>query len=54
MSLRILVVGGSIGGLFAAVLLSRAGFDVMVTERFEHGLEGRGAGLVAQREVFAI
>lgn len=51
---RILIVGGSIGGLFAAVLLHRAGFDVRVTERSVHGLEGRGAGLVAQREVFDI
>lgn len=51
---RILIVGGSIGGLFAAVLLHRAGFDVTVTERSVHGLEGRGAGLVAQREVFDI
>lgn len=54
MSPRLLIVGGSIGGLFAAVLLHRAGFDVTVTERSVHGLEGRGAGLVAQREVFAI
>lgn len=54
MTPRILIVGGSIGGLFAAVLLGRAGFDVTVTERSEHGLEGRGAGLVAQREVFAM
>lgn len=54
MSPRILIVGGSMGGLFAAVLLARAGFDVTVTERSEHGLEGRGAGLVAQREVFSM
>ncbi|MDE1568626.1 FAD binding domain-containing protein [Aquabacter sediminis] len=54
MSPRILIVGGSMGGLFAAFLLGRAGFDVTVTERSEHGLEGRGAGLVAQREVFAM
>ncbi|MBB3772612.1 2-polyprenyl-6-methoxyphenol hydroxylase-like FAD-dependent oxidoreductase [Angulomicrobium tetraedrale] len=51
---RILIVGGSIGGLFAANLLHRAGFDVTVFERSVHGLEGRGAGLVAQREVFDI
>ena len=51
---RIIIVGGSIGGLFAAVLLHRAGFDVTVYERSVHGLEGRGAGLVAQQEVFAI
>jgi len=51
---RIIIVGGSIGGLFAATLLHRAGFDVTVHERSVHGLEGRGAGLVAQREVFAM
>jgi len=54
MSLRIIIVGGSIGGLFAATLLHRAGFDVRVRERSVHGLEGRGAGLVAQQEVFAM
>lgn len=54
MSPRILVVGGSMGGLFAAVLLGRAGFDVTVTERSAHGLEGRGAGLVGQSEVVDI
>ncbi len=54
MAPRILIVGGSVGGLFAAVLLHRAGFDVHVSERSVHGLEGRGAGLVAQREVFDI
>lgn len=51
---RVLIVGGSMGGLFTSVLLHRAGFDVTVTERSVHGLEGRGAGLVAQREVFDI
>jgi 2-polyprenyl-6-methoxyphenol hydroxylase-like FAD-dependent oxidoreductase len=51
---RIIIVGGSLGGLFAATLLHRAGFDVTVYERSTHGLEGRGAGLVAQREVFAM
>ncbi|MEW6254673.1 MAG: FAD binding domain-containing protein [Pseudomonadota bacterium] len=54
MSYRILIVGGSMGGLFAAVLLRRAGFDVAILERSQHGLAGRGAGLVAQREVFDI
>ncbi len=52
MSPRILIVGGSIGGLFIATLLHRAGFDVAIRERSSHGLDGRGAGLVAQREVF--
>lgn len=53
-SKRIVIIGGSIGGLFAAVLLRGEGHDVSVYERSRHGLEGRGAGLVAQREVFAI
>lgn len=51
---RIIIVGGSLGGLFVATLLHRAGFDVTVYERSTLGLEGRGAGLVAQREVFAM
>lgn len=52
--LRVGIVGGSLGGLFAGVLLHAAGFDVTIFERSRHGLEGRGAGLVGQREIFAI
>jgi 2-polyprenyl-6-methoxyphenol hydroxylase-like FAD-dependent oxidoreductase len=43
---RILVVGGSLGGLMAAGLLLRAGHAVTVLERSVHSLEGRGAGIV--------
>ncbi|MDE2274985.1 MAG: FAD-dependent monooxygenase [Burkholderiales bacterium] len=43
---RILVVGGSLGGLMAANLLLRAGHDVQVLERSGRCLEGRGAGIV--------
>jgi 2,6-dihydroxypyridine 3-monooxygenase len=43
---RIAVMGGSLGGLTAGVLLRRAGFDVSVFERSRHPLEGRGAGIV--------
>ncbi|MGD8196014.1 FAD-dependent monooxygenase [Herbiconiux sp. P18] len=50
--LDIAVVGGSIGGLFAASLLTRAGHRVTVFERSVHGLARRGAGLVAQQELF--
>lgn len=52
--MRIRIVGGSLGGLFAAVLLSKDGHDVKVYERSQHGLGGRGAGLVGQRDTFAI
>ena len=40
---RILVVGGSLGGLMAAAMLHRAGHQVQVLERSMHSLEGRGA-----------
>lgn len=52
--MRIAVIGGSVGGLFAAVLLRQAGHDVIVLERSRGGLAGRGAGLVAQEEVYRI
>ncbi|WP_328516552.1 FAD binding domain-containing protein [Tardiphaga alba] len=54
MSLRVAIVGGSVGGLFAATLLQRAGHQVKVYERSTHGLQGRGAGLVPQDEIFEI
>lgn len=53
-SLRIRIVGGSLAGLFAGILLSREGHDVKVYERSSSGLAGRGAGLVPQQEVFQI
>ena len=43
---RILVVGGSLGGLLVANLLHRAGHDVIVLERATAPLDGRGAGIV--------
>lgn len=51
---RVGIVGGSLGGLFAAVLLHRAGHDVTLFERSATGLERRGAGLVAQQEIFEL
>ena len=46
MKRRALVVGGSLGGLFAANLLLRSGWDVEVFERAPTRLSGRGAGIV--------
>jgi 2-polyprenyl-6-methoxyphenol hydroxylase-like FAD-dependent oxidoreductase len=50
-SRRALVIGGSMSGLFAALLLRQQGFDVDVYERVEGELAGRGAGIVAQPEM---
>ncbi|MDQ0390891.1 FAD binding domain-containing protein [Labrys monachus] len=52
--LRIRIVGGSVGGLFAGVLLQRDGHDVRIYERSAGGLSGRGAGLVGQPDLFRL
>lgn len=46
-----IVVGGSLGGLFAANLLRAAGWDVQVFERVGQSLESRGAGIVTHAEL---
>lgn len=43
---KILIAGGSLGGLFAANILLQAGHDVLVLEKAEESLDGRGAGIV--------
>jgi 2-polyprenyl-6-methoxyphenol hydroxylase-like FAD-dependent oxidoreductase len=43
---RVLVAGGSLGGLLAANVLLRAGHDVRLLEKSEQSLDGRGAGIV--------
>lgn len=54
---RILVVGGSLGGLMAANLLLRDGHAVQLLERSPRSLQGRGAGIVTHeglREVLRL
>jgi 2-polyprenyl-6-methoxyphenol hydroxylase-like FAD-dependent oxidoreductase len=50
---RALVIGGSMSGLFAGLLLRKAGWDVDIFERVEGELSGRGAGIVAQPDLIA-
>ncbi|KVL50886.1 FAD binding domain-containing protein [Burkholderia territorii] len=51
---KAVVVGGSLGGLFAANLLLRNGWDVDVYERVPEALSGRGAGIVTHPELFDV
>jgi 2-polyprenyl-6-methoxyphenol hydroxylase-like FAD-dependent oxidoreductase len=46
---RIVIIGGSLGGLMAANMLLRAGHDVQVLEKAASSLAGRGAGIVTHR-----
>ena len=48
----IAIAGGSLGGLFTAALLHRTGHQVQVFEKSMSGLRARGAGLVAQDQIF--
>lgn len=47
-----IVIGGSLGGLLAANLLLRAGWNVHVYERVADELAERGAGIVTHPELF--
>ena len=49
---RALIIGGSLGGLLAANLLARKGWDVEVFEQASEELAGRGAGIISHPELF--
>ena len=51
---RALIIGGSVGGLFAAHLLRAAGWDVVVFERSASDLADRGASIGTRAELFTI
>ena len=53
-SRRAIVIGGSIGGLFAALMLRRQGWDAQVFERVPTPLDGRGAGIVTHPQLWRI
>ena len=51
---RALIIGGSLGGLFAGNMLQQAGWDVDIFERSAQDLDSRGGGIVLQPEVVAL
>src|SRR5215472_5771487 len=51
---RALVIGGSLGGLFAAHLLRRSGWHAVVFERNEDDLTGRGVGLGTHPQLISV
>lgn len=50
---RALIIGGSVGGLFAAHLLRSIGWEVLVFERNADDLSSRGAGIGTQDALLA-
>jgi 2-polyprenyl-6-methoxyphenol hydroxylase-like FAD-dependent oxidoreductase len=51
---RALIIGGSVGGLFAANLLQQLGWRVEVYERAADDLASRGAGIGTHEELFSV
>jgi 2-polyprenyl-6-methoxyphenol hydroxylase-like FAD-dependent oxidoreductase len=51
---KAIVIGGSMGGLFTALLLRRDGWDVDVYERIGVELGGRGAGIVTHDALYQV
>ena len=45
------IIGGSLGGLFAGLLLRSIGWNVHIFERSQHDLDSRGGGIVLQPDV---
>jgi 2-polyprenyl-6-methoxyphenol hydroxylase-like FAD-dependent oxidoreductase len=53
MTCRVVIVGGSLGGLMAANMLLRRGIDVLLLEKSREYLDGRGAGIVTHSRLMA-
>ena len=52
--LRIIVIGGSIGGLSAGLTLACKNFDVEIFEKSASEMKSRGVSLVIQPDMIAI
>jgi 2-polyprenyl-6-methoxyphenol hydroxylase-like FAD-dependent oxidoreductase len=52
--MKALIIGGSMAGLFAALLLRRQGIEVTVFERTRSELSGRGAGIATNPQLLGV
>ena len=52
--MKAIIIGGSMGGLFAALLLRQRGWDACVFERVPQPLSGRGAGITTHPQLWSI
>ena len=50
---RVVIIGGSMAGLFAAIALRARGFDIAIYERASGALANRGAGIATHDELYA-
>ena len=48
---RAVIIGGSIGGLFAGLFLRKVGWDVSIHERAGEELASRGAGIATHDDL---
>lgn len=51
---RAVIIGGSLGGLFAGTMLRAIGWDVDIFERSSRDLDSRGGGIVLQPDVIEV
>lgn len=52
--MKALIIGGSMAGLFAALLLRQRGIDAVVFERAATELSGRGAGIATHAQILDV
>lgn len=51
---KVIIIGGSLGGLFAGNMLKTLGWTVDIYERSQHDLDSRGGGIVLQPNVIDV
>lgn len=51
---KAIIIGGSLGGLFAGTMIRRTGWKAVIFERSPHDLDSRGGGIVLQPDVVRV